>query len=442
MIDNLLVTMPPRHGKSEVISKYFIAWYLGMYPRNKVILGSYGADFAAEWGAKVRDLLIEYGLGLFGVRPSPRSSAANAWSLVDEAGRATEGGMVSCGARGPITGRGGNILVADDLVKNDEEALSATMREKTWDWWQATFSTRGQPGARTPKILVMTRWHADDVAGRLLKLAKEDPEADQWAVLNLPALAEAGGDVLGRTEGQVLCAPMFNSARLKKMKHNMAPHWWSALFQQRPQTEGGGIFKKKWFKYWTWRSREHLIIDLGNRVATVWDGPRFVTVDLAASQKTTADFTVMQVWGLYGAGDTLRLVLLDMERERMGGEDYESRCKQLMAKWRPAFFGVESAAMQLAIVDILRSFGIPCRELVADKDKVARAIAMTPWMSAGAVYFPAHAEWLDDYEEELLLFDKGDHDDMVDATSYAAALLHEFGITEIPIGEDVEFAET
>lgn len=134
-----MVFMPPRHGKSELVSRYFPAWYIGAFPEKRIILASYEADFAASWGRKARNLLEEHGPSLFGVSVSKDSSAASRWDLEDY-----EGGMTTAGVRGPITGKGAHIAIIDDPVKNDQEAMSQTYRDATWDWYRATFSTRIQ----------------------------------------------------------------------------------------------------------------------------------------------------------------------------------------------------------------------------------------------------------------------------------------------------------
>lgn len=162
----LLVTLPPRHGKSEFISKWFPAWYLGCFPDHRVIMASYEADFAMSWGRKVRDILEEKGEPYFGIRVRKISSAADRWDIEGRAG-----GMQSVGVGGPLTGKGANILIIDDPVKNAAEANSQVYRDKTWDWYTSTAYTRLEPGGSI--ILVQTRWHEDDLAGRILQKAKE-----------------------------------------------------------------------------------------------------------------------------------------------------------------------------------------------------------------------------------------------------------------------------
>ncbi len=194
-----MVCMPPRHGKSEFISKYFPAWFLGTFPDKRIILTSYESEYAASWGRKARNLLEEHGRELFGVRIAGDSSAADRWDI---AGR--DGGMNTAGAGAAITGKGANVAIIDDPVKNDTDAMSETKRAAVWEWYRATLRTRleGDPRAI---ILVMTRWHEDDLAGRLLKAqaAATSGPCKRWDVLELPALAEPG-DPLGRPPGAPL----------------------------------------------------------------------------------------------------------------------------------------------------------------------------------------------------------------------------------------------
>ena len=160
-IKGLIVTEPPRHGKSELISKYFPAWYLGLFPDERIILTSYEADFAASWGRKARDIIEEYGEELFGIQVRQDSSAANRWGI-----QGYEGGMNTAGAGGPITGKGGNLIIIDDPFKNAEEANSKTIRDKVWEWYKSTLYTRLEPNGVL--VIIQTRWHEDDLVGRLL----------------------------------------------------------------------------------------------------------------------------------------------------------------------------------------------------------------------------------------------------------------------------------
>lgn len=239
----LIVTMAPRHGKSECISKYFPAWYIGRFPERRVILTSYEADFAANWGRKVRDLLDEFGPEYFGVRVRRDSSAANRWDLEGHAG-----GMVTAGVGGPITGRGADIFICDDPIKNAEEAASEAIRERNKDWWRSTAYTRLEPGGSA--VIVCTRWHHDDLAGWLIAGGAGDGDgaASAWEVLNLPALAE-DDDPLGREPGEALWPERYDRAALDEIRRsaNVGEYFFAAMYQGRPVPKSGGMFKTSWF---------------------------------------------------------------------------------------------------------------------------------------------------------------------------------------------------
>ena len=196
-IRRLLVTMPPRHGKSELCSVYLPAWYLGNYPERRIILASYESDFAASWGRRVRDVLEQHGQHLFEVSLRADSAAAYRWDL-----DGYTGGMIAVGVGGAATGRGADLFIIDDPVKSPEEAQSQTMSRRIWDWYRGVARTRLEPGGAM--LLIMTRWSEDDLAGRLLA----DRDGEAWEVLNLPALAE-DDDPIGRVPGEALWPERF-----------------------------------------------------------------------------------------------------------------------------------------------------------------------------------------------------------------------------------------
>jgi hypothetical protein len=286
----LIVCMPPRSGKSELVSKWFPTWFLENFPERKVILTSYEADFAAKWGGRVRDLIVENQDSLT-VRLAAKNPAQHYFATTEE------GSMACAGVGGPITGKGANILIIDDYVKNSEEANSLTMREKTWDWWTSTARTRLEPYTEPktlqkiqPAVIVMaTRWHSDDLIGRLVdpKFSNSGGEREQWEVFVFPACAEPeaeqhyrqfgvkvndvrvgslGGeanaararslreqlseidnpewrDVLGRKRGEPLCPERFDERDLALIRGSSLRDWF-ALYQQRPgdEADDGNVY--------------------------------------------------------------------------------------------------------------------------------------------------------------------------------------------------------
>ena len=277
----ILVTAPPRHGKSTVTSLYYPAWFLGTFPERRVILASYEADFAATWGQKTRQLLEDHGPSLYGVRVDDSSRAASRWDL-----HRHPGGMVTAGVGGPIIGRGAHLLVIDDPLKNAEQAASPTIREKQWEWWLSTARTRLEPGAVV--VIVMTRWHEADLAGRLLGGSRDG--GDPVTEIRLPALAERN-DRLGRDAGEALWPERFNRDYLEHTREVQGPYWFSAIYQGRPTPDEGGIFDRKDFRYFE-IDGDYVVLRQPDRSKKKFAPGlcrKFQVVDLAASEKETAD---------------------------------------------------------------------------------------------------------------------------------------------------------
>ena len=406
----MMIFMPPRHGKSEFVSKYFPAWYLGRFPSKRIILASYETTFANSWGAKARDVFSAHCQEIFGEKVKKGTSSKGNW------GTESDGGMQCAGAGGPITGKGADILIIDDPIKNDEEANSSTYRQKLWDWWLSTASTRLEP--RGSVILVQTRWHEDDLSGRILKQGGGD-----WDVVSLPAIAEEG-DLLGRNLGDPLCPERYPLEELHKMRDDLGPYVWSSMYQQRPSPLEGGLFKRSWIKYFDQLDGQSDLYGLeGGGIISDSESYKFVTVDLAASLKTTADYTCMCVWSVTAKNE---LMLIDVVRERLEGPDQLKMIRDLFKKWSPVYVGIEKAGYQLTAIQALSREGLPIKELIPDKDKVSRALPATARMASGTVYFRRGAHYLVDIEDELLHFPNGRHDDFVDNLSYAVNEIQSF----------------
>lgn len=437
-IRRLAVMMPPGHGKSYLISRYFPAWYLGTFPERRIILTSYEADTAAKWGRDVRDILHEYGQELFGVRLASKTAS---WLMLE----GHEGYMVTAGVMGPITGKRAEILIIDDPVRNMADAYSETYRERTWDWYLSTASTRLTKEGSV--VIVMTRWHEDDLLGRLLK-ADRDGVGEGWEILRLKAIAdqdESVDDMFERKAGDALCPSMFPKSFLAPLRASKGPYIWSALYQQEPSPEAGGIFKRDWFRYYhgnpgedrTWVEYDD---EAGSKHRVEWGAlTRFITVDLAASTKEVADYTVAGVFGM--TREKLpKLFLLDLVRSRIEGPDIVPMLRRLMRRWRPTVVGIEKVGFQLALIQQARREGLPVRELEPDRDKVARALAATPLFEAGRIYFRHGALWLEDLERELLQFPTGEHDDQVDVLAYASTFFHTVPFLQ-PVGREPDADE-
>lgn len=241
-INRLIIQCPPRHGKSELCSKYFPAWFLGTYPDKRVGVVSYESGFASSWGEKARNVLKEYGPSVFGVNVSRSTTARDNWNIEGHAG-----GMNTAGIGGPLTGRGFDILGIDDPVKNAEEAMSSVVQDRNWDWWNSTALTRLEPGGGV--FVMMTRWHEDDLIGRILNNAAETGE--HWEVISLPALAEEN-DPLGRSSGEALWPMRYPKEELEKTRKNLDLFWWLALYMQKPGQHGRTEWPASYFPDLIW----------------------------------------------------------------------------------------------------------------------------------------------------------------------------------------------
>lgn len=413
--------MPPRHGKSELISRYTPAWFLGNFPDKKVMLASYADTFASQWGRKSRDLLEEWGPRLWGVRLSTESKGGQQWEVALKRGnKRAEGVMVTAGVGGGLTGKGAHLLIIDDPVKNAEEANSDRVRDTHHDWWKSTVRTRLQPGAGV--ILVMTRWHQDDLAGRLL--ADELEGGDKWEILNLPALCEdQESDPLHRPVGQALWPDLFNEEWMDATKRAMGTYWFTAMYQQRPAPADGMLFKRQNFRYYEKHEGSNLVTmhkDSGPHVFDVAYGTKFTTVDVAASEKEQADYSVAATWVVTVDRD---LLLWDLERVRFQGPDLMPWLRRIYYEQRPAIIGIERLGHGLQVIQELLRDGLPIVRLEPDKDKVSRALPACARYEEHRIFHPRGASWVDEMESEMLVFPNGAHDDQVDAIAYAALQL-------------------
>jgi predicted phage terminase large subunit-like protein len=401
----VVVAAPPRHGKSTITSYYLPAWYLGTFPERRVILASYEADFAATWGQKTRQLLEDHGPSLYGVRVDDSSRAASRWDLHRRAG-----GMVTAGVGGPITGRGAHLLVIDDPLKNAEQASSPTIREKQWEWWLSTARTRLDPGAVV--VVVMTRWHEADLAGRLLQASRDG--GDPVTEIRMPALAERN-DRLGRKGGEALWPQRYDRDYLEHTRKVQGAYWFSAIYQGRPTPEEGGIFDRKDFRYFD--------IDGDYVVLRTPEGPKrfarglckkFQVVDLAASERETADYTVMsEIWVTPESDMLVNSVI----RDRVAVPDQPDFFRRHHVGCPVKF---EVIGYQTGIVQTMLLQGFPAEAIHPDKDKVTRAGVAGALYRGGKVYHRAGAPWLGEFEAELLAFPAGEHDDQVDTIAYGA----------------------
>lgn len=415
--DRLIITMPPQEGKSVRVSRRFPTWLLVHNPDLRIAIISYTDEMARRHGADVKSDVEtfngdEHTIDL-GISLRKDSKAAGRWGIAGH-----KGSVFCAGVGGSITGKAVDILIIDDPIKNMKEAQSETYREGLKDFWRGVAIPRMGPGTKC--VIIQTRWHEDDLAGWVQK-----NEPGQWRVVNIPAQAE-GADPLGRKPGEYMVSAR-GDRQWERIKKNVGSFVWAALYQGRPSPVAGGLFKRADMRYWATvprnPSRHGLMhgarIDLGGRVVELDDCWRFLTVDLAATVKTSADWTAVGVWAITPDGD---LVLLDGDRKRIEEKSHWNLVRPLREKWQADVVFVESSMIKSTLVYEAGKANVPIQELKADTDKVTRALPATVRAETGRLWFPAVSlmpevgEWVN----ELVSFPNAAHDDRVDVVSYAA----------------------
>lgn len=376
-IDRLMIFMPPRHGKSELASKRFPAWCLGRNAHRQIIAASYNSDLASDFGRNVRNIVgsPEFMQVFPDVSLAVDSAAANRMNT-------NKGGAyVAAGVGTAVTGRGADIALIDDPFKDREEADSQRRRDLVWDWYRSTLFTRLMPGGAV--VIILTRWHEDDLAGRLL-----EAEGDQWDILEMPAIAD----------GKALWPAWYDLEALERIRKTIGPREWSALYQQKPQPDEGTFFRREWFKEWV--SLPSLRY-YGTSDYAVTDGG--------------GDYTVHRIWGIDSAGAIYRI---DGWRGQSTSDVWIERKLDLIAKYKPlAWFG-EGGVIQKAIEPMLkrrmqeRSTYCRLEWLPSVADKPTRARSFQAMAASGRVYFEKQADL-----SEYLVFPAGKHDDEVDTAS-------------------------
>lgn len=391
----LLVSLPVRHGKSEMISHWTPTWFLDRFPDRNVILASYEAGFAASWGRKVRNTASALQDEL-SFRLAEDSQAAGNWHT--DAG----GGMQTAGAGGAFTGKGGHLIIIDDPLKNSEEADSETIRAKQIDWFDSTIYTRREPGCVI--VLLMARWHKGDLYGHI----KNHPSlGTKVKEIRIPAIAEEN-DPLGRQPGEALCPDRYTITDLHDIKENIQPRWWNALYQQQPGDTEGSEIKRHW---WHWYEPA----DLPQR----WDY-LISSWDCGFRKTATSDFVVGQVWGAYGPNR----YLLDQVRDRMGPAETYNAIAAQRQKWKPLQILIEAKASGDSIIDSFRSEGIGNIvgvDPLGGKESRIRAAATI--VMNGTIYLPNHEKFSSELVEEAAEFPLGNNDDQLDAMSQALLYL-------------------
>ena len=400
----LIVTFPPRHGKSELTSRRLPAWLVGRDPYRHIIFATYNQPFAEDYGRDVRGIMQSNSYK----QVFPDTALAKGSAAADRL-KTEQGGMLAfVGRGGSSTGRGADFLIIDDPLKDRAEANSPVVREELWDWYNDTMSTRlmSDTGAI---IIIMTRWHEDDLVGRLTDPSNPKYNADEaatWKIINIPAIA-GDDDVLGRQPGEALWPERFGLDYLNSFKRRN-PVGFSALYQQMPTPEDGDFFKTDMLP-------PYRQSDLPKNLRI------YAASDHAVGTKQNNDYTCLLV---VGVDEWSNIWLLDCWWKREKTDKVVEAMIDLMKRWKPLVWWAESGHISKSIGPFLfkrmreESVYISIREQVPAADKVTRAQSIAGRMSMGMVRFPQHAPWHERARQECLKFPQGRHDDFVDTIAH------------------------
>lgn len=438
-LERLMIFAPPQHGKSELASVRLPAYWLGRRPDDPVILAAHTASLAEDKSRQSRQTVE--GAAYHNLFPSittaKDSRAVDHWRIDGH-----RGGQLAVGVGGPVLGHGAMLGIIDDPFKSWAEAQSQTIRDHVWEWWQGTFRTRIWEHGSV--VLIMSRWHKDDLAGRLLK---EQP--GRWEVLRLPALAEsqakrdtAAGmlgtplgrpDPLERKEGEPLCPKRFSKTELEALRQDVGSLVWAGQYNGLPTEAEGRLFKRDWFKRWVDIGDAYKLTNTGD-IFKKADCVHFALVDPAVTEKQTNDPTAIGIFALTPARHRLnqnrqipRLLVLHVVREWLSIEKIIPRAKEICDGWlpRPQWLGIEGVAgFMMLVKEALRTPGLPAVRTLdpKSKSKLVRAMAAIVRAEQGQIYIPERAIWLDSWIEEHVQFTglEGGEDDQVDLTAFAA----------------------
>ena len=400
----LIISMPPQEGKSQRTSRRFPLWALTQNPDLRIAIASYEHGVARRWGRAIRDDITQHSEAL-GIRVRDDLSAQHEWQLAQH-----EGGVYAAGIGGALTGRPVDLLIIDDPVKDRAQADSPTYRQNAWDWWTDVGSTRLAPGA--PVVVILTRWHHDDLAGRLL--AAED--GHRWRVVNIPAEAIDDEDPLGREPGEFMESARGRTVeQWARIRTQVGPRTWASLYQGQPSPVSSGIFPADWPRY---TQRPYLeqpdgtrrVLDNFDQVIQSWD--------LAFKSTDQSDYVVGQVWGRAGH----QAWLLDMVRARLDFTGTIAAIEDMRARWpQAAAVFIEDKANGPAVITSLSSRVPGIIPVEPDGGKYARAVAIQPFTAAGNVLLPDPSllPAVTYLTEEAADFPNGAHDDTVDALTQA-----------------------
>lgn len=415
-LNRLMIFAPPRYGKSELVSRRLPALIFGRNPDARIMSASYAADLAQRNNRDVQriidssnyhDLFPNTTLAGAGVSRAFGTKALRNTDLFEIVGH--KGIYISAGVGGAITGMGFDYGIIDDPYKNRAEANSRAIRENIWEWFTSTFYTRQEKDAKL--LLMMTRWHEADLAGHIKFMMDNDPEFEKWVILSYSAIAEFDIPARHIKAGQPLWPEKYDLQSLNNTKAMVGSYEWNALYQQHPSPLEGGIFNRKWWKFYK-----------ATEIPTKFD-TIIQSWDMAFKGTDHSDYVVGGVWGKIGADR----YLLDLTRGRMTFTETIRAVKELTVRWPNAIAKVvEDKANGTAVIDTLKREIPGLIPFNPRGTKVERANAVSPNVESGNVYLPIYKPWTQDFVEELASFPNGANDDQVDMFTQAMLRLDKY----------------
>jgi len=434
--NNLLITMPPRHAKSTFGTVLFPSYFMARNPHRYIMSCSYNSQLATDFGRQVRGVVEEKSItqAFPDFTLSTESRAADVWRT--EVG----GAYFAVGVGGTTSGRPANLLLVDDPIKSREDAESMTQRNKTWNYYTSALATRLQPesnGEPPKQIVILTRWHPDDLAGRLQQ--SQDWKEGRWKHINFPAIKMKQGKKISRRslpqDDPRYVTPEENTALSKskryvyeeeetplwpdrfpldelKRRQRLNPREFASLYQQQPYIQGGNLIKTEWWQKYPEDLKPESFMTL------------VITVDTAFKKTETADYSVAAIAGLDRNGD---IYLVDILRGKYDFPELKQRLIRLNTQWRGkglrAMYIEDKASGQSLLQELKRESGMSVIPYKVVNDKVARVNAILPLIEGGRVFVPEASPWLDDFIDEAVSFPNGNHDDQVDAVTMAIDIL-------------------
>jgi predicted phage terminase large subunit-like protein len=422
--DRICVNIPPRHGKSQLVSIYFPAWFLGRNPGKKVMMVSHTTDLAVDFGRKVRNLIStdEYRAIFPTVALAQDSKSAGRWNTN------VGGEYYACGIGSALAGRGADLLLVDD-PHSEQDVINGNFEvfEKAYEWFTFGARTRLMPGGRV--AIIQTRWHMDDLTGRVTRDMINNNMADQYEVVEFPAILDIKKKDTGKVVQKPLWPEFFDMQALERTKASMPTFQWNAQYQQQPTAEEAAIVKREWWQEWTGEHPpicEYIIMSL----------------DAAAEKHNRADYTALTTWGVFMNDEesAYHLILLNSIKDRLEFPELKALALQEYSEWEPDAFIVEKKSAGAALYQEMRRTGLPVQEYTPHRgsgDKMARLNSVADIIASGMVWVP-QTRWAEEVIEEIAGFPFMSHDDLVDSTVMALMRFRQGGFIRLPTDEPDE----